>query len=457
LPRGQGRTPAGAAAARLRLADLVSALAYALDLVGGQAEGWAVRTCLIGMRLAEVWGLPEGLHAELYYALLLKDAGCSSNAARVAQLFESDDLRAKRESKLLDWDGLSWAGFRTGMRLARAGQSWPRRLRRTLELGRHRRRDAQELIQLRCERGAAIVRKMGFSERTAAAIGGLDERWDGRGAPAGLQGEAIPVLARVLSVAQTLALFPRAAPALAALAPGSGRRYDPELVRAARALRQAPELWDGAGAAAVRQRVLGLAFAGRGEGEALEPGAARLDDICEAFADVIDAKSPFTYRHSRGVAAAAGAIAAQFGLPAAEAGLVRRAALLHDIGKLGVSNRILDKAGPLTAAEWAEVRQHPGHTRCILERVAGWQELAFVASAHHERLDGSGYPQGLGAAELPRTARLLAVADVYDALAGSRPYRAGLPREEVFRILGREAPHALDPDCVAALQACPLG
>ncbi len=431
----------------LRLSDLVSALSYALDLTGGQAQGWAVRSCWIGMRLADRIGLPAAERADLYYALLLKDSGCSNNAARVAQIFAADDHEAKSRSLLVDWYGLSWAGLMTAVRVAGRDDAWPRRLQRLAAMGLRRRRDAREVITLRCERGAGIARRMGFSEASARAVRSLDERWDGRGAPDGLRGEAIPLLARILRVAQTLALFP-ADPAQGqqALERWRGRWFDPGLVKAARGLRAEAAAWAGLEAEALRARVIAL-----DPGQALEAGEARLEAVCEAFADVIDAKTPFTCRHSRGVAAAAGAIAAELGADAATAGALRRAALLHDIGKLGVSNRILDKPGPLTEGEWAQVKLHPRYTRSILEHVAGWRGLAFVAAAHHERLDGSGYHLGLAAAELPKAARVIAVADVYDALAADRPYRPGLAREEVFRLLRRETPHALDAECVEAL------
>jgi putative nucleotidyltransferase with HDIG domain len=438
---------AGAGAQPLRMADLVSALSYALDLTGGQAQGWAVRTCWIGMRLGQRIGLPEPVQADLYYALLLKDSGCSNNAARVAQIFAADDHEAKRRSLLVDWYGLPYAGLAAALRVAGREESWPRRLRRVAAMGRRRRRDAREVIALRCERGADIARRMGLSEASALAVHSLDERWDGRGAPDGLRGEAIPLLARILRVAQTLALFP-AAPdqGQQALERWRGRWFDPGLVKAARGLGADADTWAGLDAEALRARVIAL-----DPGQALEAGEARLEAVCEAFADVIDAKTPFTYRHSRGVAEAASAIARELGADPATARALRRAALLHDIGKLGVSNRILDKRGPLTESEWAQVKRHPRYTRSILEHVAGWRGLAFVAAAHHERLDGSGYHLGLTAAELPKAARVIAVADVYEALAADRPYRAGLPRDEVVRLLRRETPHALDVECVEAL------
>jgi HD-GYP domain-containing protein (c-di-GMP phosphodiesterase class II) len=144
-------------------------------------------------------------------------------------------------------------------------------------------------------------------------------------------------------------------------------------------------------------------------------------------------------------------LAAALGADDDELSGLRRAALLHDVGKLAVSNRILDKPGRLTAAEFAKVREHPVVTRRILERVPGFAPLAPIAAAHHERLDGSGYPQGLTAAELTMPMRMLAVADVYEALTSERPYRAAMRSEQALAIIRVEAPHALDQEAAAAL------
>jgi HD-GYP domain-containing protein (c-di-GMP phosphodiesterase class II) len=132
--------------------------------------------------------------------------------------------------------------------------------------------------------------------------------------------------------------------------------------------------------------------------------------------------------------------------------LVRRAALLHDIGKLSVSNAILEKPGKLTDAEWKIMKMHPVYTRIILEKISGFENLAFIAGAHHERLDGKGYPDGLSAAEMPLSARIIAVADVFQALSEKRPYREGLPLEVVMGMMDQDVPHKLDAECVAVLK-----
>jgi putative nucleotidyltransferase with HDIG domain len=176
-----------------------------------------------------------------------------------------------------------------------------------------------------------------------------------------------------------------------------------------------------------------------------------LDNICEAFAEIIDSKSPFTYRHSNGVATAALEIAQWFGMNEREMMSIRRAALLHDLGKLSVSNAILEKPDKLTNPEWTVVKKHPYYTLEILRRIPAFDEFSDDAAAHHERLDGSGYWRGWTADQLSLRARILAVADIFDALAAKRPYRDSLPLETVFGILRKDANTSLDAGCVDAL------
>ena len=181
----------------------------------------------------------------------------------------------------------------------------------------------------------------------------------------------------------------------------------------------------------------------------------RIDLVAEAFARVIDAKSPYTYRHSEGVAAIAVDIGAALGLPPAELRELRRAALLHDIGKLGVPNTILDKPTRLDEAEWAVMKRHPAHTYEVLSRIERFRPLAAVAAAHHERIDGAGYHRGLTGAELGPPARAIAVADVAEALSADRPYRAGMPWDQVLAIMSRMAGPGLCEACFDALRSGP--
>ena len=179
----------------------------------------------------------------------------------------------------------------------------------------------------------------------------------------------------------------------------------------------------------------------------------RLDRVAEAFALIVDAKSPYTWRHSEGVAMIAVAVGDVLGLSPNELRDLRRAGLLHDIGKLGVSNLILDKPGKLDEQEWVQMRRHPALTVNILEHVGAFRGLAATAGAHHERLDGGGYHLGLTGDQLNRDARILAVADVYEALTAERPYRAALPPDQVRAIMRRDGGRALCLEALSALEA----
>jgi putative nucleotidyltransferase with HDIG domain len=450
VPRALRAAARPAPAEPVRLSEVIAALSFALDITEGQPEGHAVRTCLIGMRLAEEIGLSDAERSALFYALLLKDLGCSSNAAKVCALLGGDDLLAKRDMKLTDWTSLPQA-VRFGLEHLRPGGSPAARAAQLLRVGLEGGPfAARQIFAVRCDRGAQIAAMIGFPEATAAAIRALDEHWDGHGQPLGLRGAAIPLLARIACLAQTVDIFATAFDVEAAYAMARARRrrwFDPALVAALERFRHDRAFWDRLAGARGPGAVAGL----EPPDQVLLADEAQIDRIAEAFAEVVDAKSPWTYRHSAGVAALADGLAQVMGFDAAARRDLRRAALLHDIGKLGISNRILDKHGPLDAEEQAAMRRHPVYTRRILERVGCFEPLAGVAAAHHERLDGSGYPDGLRADELSPAARVLAVADVCDALLADRPYRRGLPAHEVLRILRGEAGARLCPQAVEAL------
>ncbi len=434
----------------IRLSEVVSALSVALDLTEGQPMGHAIRSCILGMRIADELGLSAEQRSDLYYALLLKDSGCSSNSARLHQIMGSDDLQTKFEVKFEDWTRVSFSGVRYLSRNVLPGAPLHRRLLRMAKVAIKLKRNNAELIGARCERGAQIARRIGLSEAAAEAIHSLDEHWDGGGFGEGRQGQEISLLARIMNVSQTMEVFAARGGALAAIravVQRRGRWFDPEIVRAAQSLESDYSFWKTLDPAEMRRNVLALE-----PGIAIPATAQRIDDICLAFADVIDAKSPYTFNHSTGVARASSAIADELALSPGVQVLVRRAALLHDVGKLGVSNAILEKPGKLTDEEWQVMKKHPTYTRLILQEISGFEHLAYVAAAHHERLDGKGYPDGLTAEQLTLPARIIAVADVFQALTEKRPYRESLPLEVVFGMMDKDVDTKLDRQCLAALK-----
>jgi len=434
----------------LRVSHIISALSYALDLTEGQPMGHSVRACIIGMRIAQHIGMPVQDQADLYYSLLLKDAGCSSNASRLFHILSADEIRAKGDVKTTDWTRVGWESLQYAIGHVATGAPFLKRVRTLLSVAVTQQRDSCELVKIRCERGSSIARRMGFSENVAAGIFSLDEHWNGGGYPDKLRGKQIPLFSRIMNLAQTLDVFlvhRGAQTAVDVAAQRSGRWFDPDLVKAVKSLHQSGTLFAGLDSEKVLEDVVAL----EPEERHILLSDGMLDGICMAFAEVIDAKSPFTYQHSTGVANAAIAIGQQLDLSAQTITFLRRAALLHDIGKLSVSNAILEKPGSLTNDEFDVVKKHPYYTFEILRRIPGFGNLSEIAASHHEKLDGSGYFRGYGAEQMSLQARILVVADIYDALSARRPYRDAMPIEEVFSIMQAEAVQKLDPRCLEAL------
>jgi putative nucleotidyltransferase with HDIG domain len=363
----------------------------------------------------------------------------------MAALFATDDHVAKRSSKRVDWSrrlpALAWS-WRT------VTGGGPARARiRGLRAIKAEGKVTQALMRARCDRGAEIAYRLGLGAQTAEAIRALDEHWDGGGQPRGLRGEEIPLLGRILCLAQTVEIFHAHGGVDSAIAVArrrSGHWFDPALVEALRAIRDDAAFW-----ASVTR---GDASDWEPPGRLMVADEERLDGIAQAFAGIVDAKSPWTYRHSDRACLIVMSLAAALGSDLDTLGELRRAALLHDIGKLAISNRILDKPGRLTDAEFAKVREHPVVTARILERVPGFEPLATLAAAHHERLDGGGYPHRLAAPELTPPMRMLAVADVYEALTSERPYRPAMTSAEALALMRADVPERLDGDVFAALE-----
>ena len=438
----------------LRLSDVVAAMSYALDITEGQPEGHALRSCVIGMLTGKALGLDAQQLSDLYYALLMKDLGCSSNAAKIRHIFGADDLRIKRAFKSVNLDNLAEG---TRFVLSNAGSAAPlqRRLKHVIDVSLGKDGGHTGLTQVRCERGADIALQMGFSRATSDAIRALDEHWNGGGHPYNLTAENIPLLARILCLSQTVEIFFREGGVAAAQAVALGRTgtwFDPAVVAGLAVAWQKEGFWDSLGADGLEDRVAELEPLDR----VIKTDNAQLDRVAEAFARVIDAKSPWTYRHSERVRQfALGAATQLLGTAALDADALRRlsrAALLHDIGKLGVSNLVLDKRGKLSDDEFASIRHHPVYSEQILSRVAPFEELAELAGCHHERMDGRGYPRKVQAATLDFEVRVLAVADQFEALTAARPYRDPMTTEAALTILYKDVGDGVDPQALRALE-----
>src|SRR3954470_14004950 len=432
---------------KITLSELLGALSHALDLTEGQPAGHCVRCSRIGVEIGREIGLGKAEIAELYYALLLKDLGCSSNAARICELYLTDDLSFKQDFKLIDGSLPQALRFVLGHTGLKAGLA--ERFRAIVNIFQNGGEIARELIETRCHRGADIARKMRFSEPVAEGIKNLDEHWDGGGKPIGLRGTAIPIYSRLALLAQVVDVFYIANGPEAALREARNRAgtwFDPDLVAAFERIASQPGFWNVLGTEDGPETVPLLP-----QQASVPVDEDYLDDIAAAFAEVVDSKSPYTRGHSERVTLFTDMIAEQMAFDAAQRRWLRRAALLHDIGKLGVSNAILDKPGKLDDDEWAAMRMHAVHSEAILARIGAFSELAPIASAHHERLDGTGYPRGLSAEQICLETRIITAADIFDALTADRPYRAAMPVTKALAILSGMLGTQIDPRCFDAL------
>lgn len=280
------------------MSDLISALSLALDLTEGQPMGHAVKSCVLAMRFADILSLSVEQRSDLYYATLLKDAGCSSNAARMYEIFGGDERLAKREVKTTDWSRVTFEGLEYLMRNVMPGRSRLERVVAMANIAIHRKEQSEQLFQLRCERGGQIARKMGLSEATTKAIYSLDEHWDGNGFPQGLRGAGIPLLSRIMNLCQTLEVFAAVSgpqDAFGVVRERSGKWFDPDLVSASRDLESESQLWELLESDGVREKAIEMEPIGVFQ-YADDP---KIDSVCEAFADVVDVKSPYTHAHSK--------------------------------------------------------------------------------------------------------------------------------------------------------------
>ena len=447
--RANEETPITSPVLGLKLSELISALSHALDITEGQPEGHCIRCCWIGMHIGREIHLPENQLWDLYYTLLLKDLGCSSNAARICELYLTDDLQFKRDFKTVG-DSLPqvlhFVLKHTGLKAGLA-----ERFRSVLTILRDGRNIAQELIATRCQRGAEIARLLRFSEDVAMGIYSLDEHFNGQGRPEGLRAETIPIFSRIALLSQVIDVFqiadgPQAA--LDEIRERSGVWFDPLLVDAFERVAKKEDFWRDLQSSDITEKVV-----------ALEPTSKEvpldddyLDDIAAAFGQVVDSKSPYTSGHSARVALYTDMIAEALELSPERRRWLKRGALLHDVGKLGVSNSVLDKAGKLDISEWDEVKMHASYTETILSRIEVFSELAKVAAAHHEKLDGTGYPKGLNADQICLETRIITTADIFDAITAERPYRGAIPIPRTLEMMAENLHTAIDERCFEALK-----
>ncbi|MBI3241500.1 MAG: HD domain-containing protein [Chloroflexi bacterium] len=416
----------------LRLAELLASLSLAIDLGTGQPLEWVMKCTLLAANLSKALGLSEDDQRDVFFLSLLRHVGCTANAHADAGRF-GDELGAA-EGLTLDMDDVAQA-FGFVFRSAGRGRPPLERLGYIGGLLAAGPGVAKINHAAHCEVAERISETLGFSPAVAAGLWQIYERWDGKGDPKGLKGEDIALPVRVIHLAQDAATFYSLngiESATTVVRGRAGRQLDPTFVDSF--CRFAPDLCSALDADSLWEALLTAE-----PGRPVQLTDSQIDAGCLAVADFTDMKSPFTLNHSRHVSQLAEASARLCGLPETDAVNLRRAGLLHDIGRVGVSAGIWGKAGSLTESEWERVRLHPYYTERVLSRSKTLEPLGALAALHHERLDGSGYHRRLPGASLPLSARLLAAADAYCAMTELRPHRTALTPEAAADQLRREA------------------
>ena len=413
----------GARQPQVRLAELVAALSLGVDLGFGQPMEHVLRQCLIALRLADHAGLSEQERVAVYYTALLVNVGCHSDAHEQAKWF-GDDIKLKSGKYAHDFGSLR--GTLATMRLVGAGNPPLHRFRVGLEFALSGHRQLDGMISQHARLAQALAEQLELPGQVREAVGAAYEQWDGRGWPGDLRGEAVPAAARMAQFAEFLEVAHRVGGTQAATALArrqAGKQFDPAL--AALVCARAEEIFGGLEAIPAWQTVIDAEPA-----LAVELSEAQLDSALAAIANFVDLKSPFTLGHSVAVADLAGGAGHRLGLPREEVLVLRRAGLVHGFGRLGVSNAIWDRPGPLSAGEWERIRMYPYLTERMLRQSAALAPFGEMAVQHRERLDGSGYPRGLSGGAISRPARVLGAADAYQSMREPRPHRPARPAGE---------------------------
>jgi HD-GYP domain-containing protein (c-di-GMP phosphodiesterase class II) len=407
----------------VRLADLVAAFSLAIDLGLGQPMEHVLHSWLIAARLAQHLGLDPQEQGALYYVVMLAWAGCVADTPVVAALV-GDDIAYRADTFGTDMTGLPGLGFM--LQHVGAGQPALHRLRAALNLVATGGKAVEQAIRSHCLVTGNMADRIGLGGEVSDPLQQVFTRWDGKGVPKGIGGEAIELKTRLYHLADVVEVFHRTGGKTAAVEMVRSRRgtqFDPAVADlfcsvAADVLR-APEAEDDWNAVIAADPALQRCLTER-----------ELDQALEAIADFTDLRSPSRAGHSRSVAELASQAALHAGLPAAEVVVLRRAALLHDMGLHGVSATILEKPSSLSSSESERMRMHTYYTERMLARPPMLARLGAIASLAHERSDGSGYHRRLTAPAIPVTGRLLAVACAFRAMTEPRPYRPAMSAKQ---------------------------
>jgi HD-GYP domain-containing protein (c-di-GMP phosphodiesterase class II) len=422
----------------MRLAEFLAALSLATDLGMGQPLEQALRTCLMALALGQRLGLGPDDLSDVYYVALLRFLGCTADAHEFAGMVGGDDIAAR--AAIAPVQGGSPGEFASSvMPKIGAGHNPLVRAGLMLDMMRAGKERAREGIRAHCELGEHLAMRLGMTNGVRAGLQAAFEHWNGQGLPNGWTGKQIPLPARIVFVARDVEILHRLGGidrTVDAIRRRRGESYDPAVADA----------FLGAAADVLASLETGSPWEAVLEQEP-DPrptvSESRLDTVLEAFADFVDLKSPFTVGHSRGVGELAAAATSD------DPTTLRRAALVHDLGRISVPNGIWDKPSRLTEGEWERVRLHPYYSERILGRLQALRPMATLAGMHHERVDGSGYHRGSPRADIPPGARVLAAADAYQAMTQPRPFRPALePARAAHELNAMASSGRLDRDAV---------
>lgn len=428
-----------------RRSEMLAALSVAIDLGLGQPSEHVLRSTLIATRLADRLGLGRPQRDSTYLTTQLLWLGCHVDSREFAQMF-GDDIAVRAEAYQVEWVGIPYLRF-LASNVGR-GRPLPQRLRIMRDLMMAGMAERTRMQHGHCVAAGLLAAEMGLPRQVQAALGHAFERWDGTGGPASVSGDAIPVEARIALFADIAEVHHRigGVPAACRLARDRrGTQFAPEVVDVfltdpEAVLAQPDDPW--------------MAALAEAPAESEVMSDTELDRLIVALGDFADLKCPFTLGHSRAVAERSVLAGRRLGLDDQEVVHLRRAGHLHDLGRIGVSSDIWERAEALSHDQWERIRLHPYLTGRILERVGGLDRVAQLAINHHEQLDGSGYPRGLAAGQLSTSDRILAAAVAYESALEPRPYRAArTPEEAAQRLRRRVETGHLDQAAVEAVLA----
>jgi HD-GYP domain-containing protein (c-di-GMP phosphodiesterase class II) len=408
-----------AAPTSLRLAELIGALSLATDLGLGLPQEHVLRQCRIALALGDAIGASPADRAAAYYVALLAWVGCTADSHEVARAY-GDDIALRAGSYGVELDRRQRIGFL--LRRAGAGRPGWQRAALAARVVATNGRDLDRSLTTHCQIAAVMAARLGLGPEVCEPLKLMFERWDGTGVLRGLRGEEIPLPVRLVQVSDVAEVHHRARGrhgAIDELCRRAGSQFDPALVEAL------CDHADDAFGPLDEEPSWSVVLAAEPGGRRLLSGP-EIDGALEAIGDFVDLKSPWFTGHSRAVSRLVATAAEEAAMPPAEVADLRRAALVHDLGRIGVPTTIWDKPAPLTDAERERVRLHPYYTDRVLSRAPALARIGSIAAAHHERLDGSGYHRGLTGQSLSPAQRLLAAADAYRAMREARPHRPAL-------------------------------